>query len=171
MPTKKTTKKETAPKDVTVTVEENIQDAIEIDIESIDTIEEVNNASVAVDDLKKDVLEPDNINVENTEKIMESIESVDTEIKMEEQPSIEEELKKSIEPLEDIKNINEEILESQEALSKKIEAEPEKAEEIIKNEIKKVEEIKKNVEKIIKETKRPTNSSLTSWWNGIEYDY
>ena len=109
------------------------------------------------------------------EALAESIKNVDTTI-----PSNEESLKeienKIIEELKPIQNLQEkvsEMVENQEEFNKIISENPENAETIINNEIKKVEALKREVEKLINSTpiKSKKISNMTSWWNGMGYDF
>ena len=109
------------------------------------------------------------------EALAESIKNVDTTI-----PSNEESLKeienKIIEEIKPIQNLQEkvsEMVENQEEFNKIISENPENAETIINNEIKKVEALKREVEKLINSTpiKSKKISNMTSWWNGMGYDF
>ena len=109
------------------------------------------------------------------EALAEYIKNVDTTI-----PSNEESLKeienKIIEEIKPIQNLQEkvsEMVENQEEFNKIISENPENAETIINNEIKKVEALKREVEKLINSTpiKSKKISNMTSWWNGMGYDF
>lgn len=183
MAAKKTTeKKETAPKktvtiktpkEVTVEVKEETIDAEEL-IASLPENEEGQiigadmyaDESLAGPDGEQGVVDIQELDVK---KIEEAVTNVDTEIK-DDSKKLEEakaELEETLKPVEEIEEEVKEIESRQEEIQKIIETEPEKAEEIIEKELSKATKIKEKIEKIIKKPRE----SVTTWWNGMGYDF
>ena len=73
-------------------------------------------------------------------------------------------------PIEEVSEEVKAIEDGKKELERIVTEEPEKAEEFITNEIKKAEELKNKKEKIISKP-RVSNSNVTSWWNGMGYDF
>lgn len=142
---KKTTKKEVEPKGV----------------EEKETITMKANDAIVPDAPKTD-----------DAKIEAAMAEVDTKISNE---SPLEEIKKEIveksEELEEIKTDVEKISASQNEVQESIVKEPEKAQEIVEKEIKKAEEVKKKIEKITEKPKVKRQDNITTWWNGMGYDF
>jgi hypothetical protein len=103
----------------------------------------------------------------DVEKVIESIEKIDTNIVVENETNVNEKMEEEMANISEIVNEINSIDASQKEFSEKLQASPENAEEIIKNEIAKVTELKKKTEEKINKT--PARKDITSWWNGIGF--
>lgn len=154
--------------DENVQVKEEIKTAIEITEEQFEAREEVNEVPADAEVVDFAAVTDKEV---NTDAVAEAIESVDTEIKGDEKKmeEIQSEIKEALKPIEELDEKIEEFKKEQELLQTKIEADPEKIEETIKSEIKKVEALKNDIEKKINNI--PRKPDVTSWWNGMNYDF
>ena len=157
--TAKAEKKETVKKTKAVKVEEPKVEEAPITF-TVEVEEEVTETPTVVE-------------VEEPKTVEEAIEAVDTELTFDED-LITETAEKIEEELEPIKEISEKWKEIEEAEGKLNEIlssnDPQKAENIIAEELDKAQELKEKIEKIINKP-RVSNSNVTSWWNGMGYDF
>lgn len=113
-------------------------------------------------------VEEEIIEAPKAETVEEAFENVNTELGS---PVTEEEVAKIEESVEAIAEIEAEAKEVEEGKAKLedvAEKEPEKMEETINEEIKKADNLLNKVNKIIS---KPKPRNITSWWNGMGYDF
>lgn len=105
------------------------------------------------------------------EEIKENIESADVSLPTNENTmdAVQEKVAEMMAPIIEINEKIENISKTSDELNEIINESPEVAQEIIKAELEKVEEVKKEITKTI--NKLNSNSEVTSWWNGMGYDF
>lgn len=105
------------------------------------------------------------------EEIKENIESADVSLPTNENTmdAVQEKVAEMMAPVIEINEKIENISKTSDELNEIINESPEVAQEIIKAELEKVEEVKKEITKTI--NKLNSNSEVTSWWNGMGYDF
>ena len=64
-----------------------------------------------------------------------------------------------------------EVVDNEAELEKIVKQDLSKAEKSLNEELKKAEGLKNKLDKMINNTKKISNSSITSWWNGMGYDF
>ncbi len=132
---------------------------------------------------KKELLENNNENIvkeieiedikTDINEIEKSLDNVDMTISSKSEENIKKIEEEIVQNLQNINEINEKVKEldinTNEFNEKLNTSNPQEMEKLIKEEISKVQTIKKGIEKI---NKIPVNSScMTNWWNGMGYDF
>ena len=162
--TKKTTTKKVEPKEV-----KEIKKIGPVEVEVPPTEEYVEPLCEAYSSAEN-MPKLEEFEAEQPMTVEEAIEAVDLEIPDTEEENIEEKIEEAMAPIEEVVNEVKEIEERRPKVEQEVLNKPEKAEEILKEELKKAEAIKAKVDKIIN-TKKPNNQNITSWWNGMGYDF
>lgn len=117
-----------------------------------------------------DKMESTKINT-SVEAMIDSINSVDVELKSDSEERIQEMVEEFSNALEPIRNISSEIssLTNTGNFNEKVSnANPHELESIIQKEIDNTKELIKKVEEI---KRKNTTTSVTNWWNGMGYDF
>lgn len=105
--------------------------------------------------------------------VIDSVKSVDVELKSDSEEKIQEMAEKFSEALDPIKKISEKVsqITDMESLDEKInKAAPNEMQAIIQQEIENTKELIKKVEEI-KNNSKTHFTSVTNWWNGMGYDF
>lgn len=108
----------------------------------------------------------------NKETLEAAINAVDTDIELVIPDDEVDKRLEELKPLEDISSKWKEIEEAENKLNEVLSSnDPQKAENILTEEVKKAESLKKDIEKIITKPRTTNTRNVTSWWNGMGYDF
>ena len=132
-------------------------------------VEEVKAAEVVEEE--KPVVENAQVE-EKPSTVEEAIEKVDTTIQTPENTELMKKLDDLITPVSEVKLEVKAITSGQKELEKIVNGDLEKAEKTLQEEVKKAKDLKNKLDKMINNTKKITNKmNVTSWWNGMGYDF
>ena len=132
-------------------------------------VEEVKAAEVVEEE--KPVVENAQVE-EKPSTVEEAIEKVDTTIQTPENTELMKKLDDIITPVSEVKLEVKAITSGQKELEKIVNGDLEKAEKTLQEEVKKAKDLKNKLDKMINNTKKITNKmNVTSWWNGMGYDF
>ena len=167
-----TEKVEKKPKAVKLDVVNEAKEEVKVEeVKAAEVVEEekpvVENAQVE----EKPVVENAQVE-EKPSTVEEAIEKVDTTIQTPENTELMKKLDDIITPVSEVKLEVKAITSGQKELEKIVNGDLEKAEKTLQEEVKKAKDLKNKLDKMINNTKKITNKmNVTSWWNGMGYDF